>query len=133
MTSSASNNGGLVVQAVRVTDSALVVLLGDGRIVSAPLDWFPRLVHATRGERSAWRLIGGGLGIRWESLDEDISAEGLLAGKRSGESLKSIKKWLAERAGRTIRHRRIESDARTPTARSRPTRRKRKSAQEARR
>ena len=64
---------------VRVTPSALRVTLADGREITAPLDWFPRLAKATRTQRGRWRLIGGGIGIHWEEIDEDISVEGLLA------------------------------------------------------
>ena len=66
---------------VTVTDDALTAELSDGRTISVPLDWFPRLVHGTPLERSNWRLIGGGQGIHWPDLDEDISIEGLLAGQ----------------------------------------------------
>ncbi len=65
-----------------------------GRVLSVPLAWFPRLLKATTMERNNWRLIGKGQGIHWEDLDEDISVEGLLAGKHSGESQDSLKKWL---------------------------------------
>jgi hypothetical protein len=84
-------------QDVNVTDDTLSVDLGDGRTISVPLAWFPRLVHATAKERNNWSLIGGGEGIRWENLDEDISIEGLLAGHASGESQASFKKWLEKR------------------------------------
>jgi hypothetical protein len=63
---------------VRVTPQSLRVILADGREISAPLDWFPRLRKASRAQRGKWRLIGG-IGIHWEELDEDISVEGLLA------------------------------------------------------
>ncbi len=79
---------------VEVTDETLTAKLEDGRTISVPLVWFPRLVHATASERSNWELIGQGQGIHWESLDEDISVEGLLAGRRSGESKASFKRWL---------------------------------------
>ncbi|HHJ20385.1 MAG TPA: DUF2442 domain-containing protein [Gammaproteobacteria bacterium] len=82
---------------VLVTEDTLSVELSDGRTISVPIEWYPRLVHGTPGERSNWRLIGRGQGIHWEDLDEDISVEGLLAGKPSGESQASFKKWLAER------------------------------------
>ena len=85
---------------VTITDDTLSVDLSDGRTIAAPLAWFPRLLHATLRERSNWRLIGKGHGIHWEELDEDISVEGLLAGKPSGESQTSFKKWLDERASR---------------------------------
>ena len=87
---------------VEVTDEALVVDLDDGRVVSAPLAWYPRLLHGTPQERAAWRLIGRGEGIHWSELDEDISVEGLLAGRRSGESQRSLKRWLNERGARGV-------------------------------
>lgn len=80
-----------------VTEDTLTVELSDGRAISVPLTWFPRLVHATPEQRSSWRLIGKGQGIHWEAVDEDISVEGLLAGRPSGESQASLKKWLATR------------------------------------
>lgn len=85
---------------VKVTEDTLIVDLSDGRTISVPLEWFPRLVHAALEERNNWRFIGRGHGIRWEDIDEDISVEGLLAGKPSGESLKSFKKWLSQRPPR---------------------------------
>ncbi|MHB8481302.1 MAG: DUF2442 domain-containing protein [Nitrospiria bacterium] len=84
-------------ESVKITEDTLGVELSDGRTISVPLEWFPRLVHATREERNRWRLIGKGQGIHWEELDEDISIEGLLAGKPSGESQESFKKWLNQR------------------------------------
>jgi len=85
---------------VLVTDDTLSIDLSDGRTISVPIAWYPRLLHATPQERKNWRLIGGGHGIHWEDIDEDISVEGLLAGKPSGESQRSIKKWLEERKSR---------------------------------
>lgn len=85
---------------VRVTRDTLSVDLSDGRTISVPLEWFPRLVYATPEERKNWRLIGRGHGIHWEDIDEDISVEGLLAGKPSGESQASFKKWLNHRQSR---------------------------------
>lgn len=82
---------------VRVTDDTLSVDLSDGRTISVPLAWYPRLTHASQGEQNNWRLIGKGYGIHWEDLDEDISIEGLLAGKPSRESQTSFKKWLNSR------------------------------------
>ena len=82
-------------QDVVITSDTLNVDLSDGRTISVPLAWFPRLLHATQEERNHWRLIGRGHGIHWEEIDEDISVEGLLAGKPSGESQVSFKKWLA--------------------------------------
>jgi hypothetical protein len=82
---------------VEVSEVSLIVELVDGRSVSVPLLWFPRLVDATPAERGSWRLIGRGEGIHWPDLDEDISVAGLLAGKRSGESQRSLKRWLEQR------------------------------------
>jgi hypothetical protein len=82
---------------VKVTDDTLSVELSDGRTISVPLDWYPRLTHATETERNNWRIIGRGHGIHWEDIDEDISVEGLLAGRPSGESQSSFKKWLEGR------------------------------------
>jgi hypothetical protein len=90
-------------ETVTVTEDTLTVELSDGRTLSVPLAWFPRLVHATVAERKSWRLIGRGHGIHWNKLDEDISVEGLLAGKPSGESQSSFKKWLSTRAGSRTR------------------------------
>lgn len=92
-----------VAETVTVTEDTLTVELSDGRSLSVPLAWFPRLVHATPTERKSWRLIGRGQGIHWSKLDEDISIEGLLAGKRSGESQASFKKWLSARKPRGAR------------------------------
>ena len=71
---------------VTVTEDTLTAELSDGRTISVPLAWYPRLVHATEEERGNWRLIGGGQGIHWPDLDEDVSVEGLLAGRPSSES-----------------------------------------------
>lgn len=87
-------------QHVVVTDDSLIVDLTDGRTISAPLGWYPRLLHGTPEARNRWRLIGGGEGIHWPDLDEDISAENLLAGKPSSESQLSFKRWLEEYATR---------------------------------
>jgi hypothetical protein len=84
-------------QNVSVTDDSLIVDLSDGRTLSVPLTWYPRLVHGTPEERSHWRLIGEGEGIHWDELDEDISVENLILGRSSGESQKSFKKWLESR------------------------------------
>lgn len=82
---------------ISITDDSLFVDLSDGRTISAPLEWYPRLLHATPAERNQWRLIGKGHGIHWEKIDEDISIEGLLAGRPSGESQSSLQKWLKQR------------------------------------
>jgi hypothetical protein len=80
--------------AVTISEDTIAVDLSDGRTIAVPLTWYPRLFHGSSEERKNWRLIGKGTGIHWEELDEDISIEGLLAGKRSGESQESFKKWL---------------------------------------
>jgi uncharacterized protein DUF2442 len=84
---------------VTLTNEALTVELVDGRVLSVPLVWYPRLAHATPEERSRWRFIGRGMGIHWPDLDEDISVANLLAGKPSGESQRSLKRWLELRRG----------------------------------
>lgn len=84
-------------ESVSVSDDTLTAELSDGRTLSAPLPWFPRLAHANFSERNNWRLIGGGQGIHWPDLDEDISVESLLAGRPSGESQVSLKRWLESR------------------------------------
>jgi len=77
MTTSTAEEGPLAVD-VSFTGHALRVLLSDGREVAAPLDWFPRLLKATPRQRKDWSLIGKGIGIHWESVDEDISVQSLL-------------------------------------------------------
>jgi len=84
-------------ESVTITDDTLCVDLSDGRSILAPLAWYPRLMHASAAERDNWRLIGRGEGIHWRDIDEDISVEGLLAGRPSGESQTSLARWLAER------------------------------------
>lgn len=87
-------------EGVTITDDTLCVDLSDGRSISVPLAWYPRLVNASKAERDDWRLIGRGAGIHWPGIDEDISVEGLLSGRPSGESQTSLARWLAERKGK---------------------------------
>ena len=82
---------------VLIDEDTLTVELDDGRTVSVPVAWYPRLLHASKKERSNWRLIGKGRGIHWENVDEDISVESILAGRPSGESQAFLKKWLEGR------------------------------------
>ena len=82
---------------VRTDDDALTVDLADGRTISVPLAWYPRLLLGTPAERDDWRLVGDGEGIHWSHLDEDISVENLLLGHPSGESQTSFKRWLEGR------------------------------------
>ena len=63
---------------VSCTSDTLSVVLADGRMVSVPLAWFPRLLDATQKQRAEWELIGGGSGIHWEAIDEDILVSSLL-------------------------------------------------------
>ena len=98
MSSSTTSVAPVYAQGVSVTEDTLTVELSDGRSLSVPLSWYPRLVHGTPAERSSWRMIGGGVGIHWPDLDEDLSVENLLAGRASGESQRSFKRWLSERA-----------------------------------
>ena len=96
---------------VSVTDDTLKAELSDGRTISVPLAWYPRLVHATQEERDNWQFVGEGQGIHWPDLDEDLSVEGLIAGRPSGESQKSFKRWLdAKQTGRSV----LLSDLRKP-------------------
>jgi len=80
-----------------VTEDTLTVNLDDGRTISVPLSWYPRLLYATGKERNKYRLIGNGEGLHWPDLDEDISIKGLLSGHRSKESQSSLQKWLKKR------------------------------------
>ena len=82
---------------VQLTDDCLSVDLSDGRTISVPLAWYPRLMHRTCAERNNWRFIGDKEGIHWPDLDEDISVENLLLGKPSGEGQHSFKRWLEQR------------------------------------
>ena len=88
---------------IPVTEDTLTAELSDGRTISVPLAWHPRLMHATPQERTNWQLVGGGQGIHWPDLDEDISIEDLIAGRKSGESHRSFRQWLeAKREGREL-------------------------------
>jgi hypothetical protein len=80
-------------QSVRFSEDSMIVLLDDGRELSVPLAWYPRLWDGSGGERARFELIGKGEGIHWPELDEDISVEGLLAGRRSAESAASLARW----------------------------------------
>jgi hypothetical protein len=97
MSTSGIELGDAVAQSVTASDEALIVDLADGRTITVPLAWFPRLAHGTPAERANWRFIGRGAGIHWPDLDEDISVESLLAGRRSGETQASLRRWLRAR------------------------------------
>src|SRR4029079_7687528 len=97
MSSSTVDARGALAIRVGVSDDTLTVELVDGRTIAAPLAWYPRLMHGTPEERSTWRLVGGGRGIHWPAVDDDVSGANLLAGNPSGESQASFKKWLEGR------------------------------------
>jgi hypothetical protein len=84
-------------ESVQFSDDSMTVSLDDGRSISVPLAWYPRLLHGSAQERMHFELIGDGEGIHWPALDEDISVEGLIAGKRSAESDASLARWLDNR------------------------------------
>jgi hypothetical protein len=85
------------IKSISVSEDTLTADLSDGRSISVPLNWYPRLLHGTHEERSLWQLIGKGEGIHWPDLDEDISVENLIYGQPSGESQKSFQKWQDSR------------------------------------
>jgi len=83
---------------VEINENELSVSLVDGRRISVPLSWYPRLSHATPAEREQCQLIGRGTGIHWPLLDEDLSVSGILKGNPSFESEQSLQAWLDARA-----------------------------------
>ncbi len=97
MTSAAKTVALARVSSVSITDDTLAVDLEDGRTIAVPIGWYPRLAYGTPEERSNWKISGAGYGIHWPDLDEDIGVEGLLLGRKSGESPKSLGRWLQNR------------------------------------
>ncbi len=89
------------VEAVHFTRDALVVDLKDGRSISVPLRWYPRILKATQKQRASWEICGGGYGIFWPDIDEDLSTEGLLRGARAPS--RSLKKMTKVRNSRSKR------------------------------
>lgn len=85
------------VTSIEINRNRLIVNLQDSRQLVIPIDWYPRLRHATESERQNWELLGDGYAIHWPDLDEHIGIEGLLAGRRSGESANSLQRWLDSR------------------------------------
>ncbi len=83
---------------MEITDDTLTINLMDGRTISVPLACYPRLFYGTPEERNNWEAIGNGEGIHWPDLDEDLSVEGIIMGKPSGESQRSFQRWLEKRA-----------------------------------
>jgi len=96
MPSLAPNRTALI-ERVRVTNKAVQVDFDDGRSIAFPLAWYPRLLHGSHVERNTYELIGSGEGVTWPLLDEDLSAEGFLAGRPSTESPSSVQRWLKGR------------------------------------
>ena len=84
---------------VDVTEEALIFALSDGRTITIPLSWYPRLAHATAAERENWQLIGKGEGVHWPDVDEDISVDSLVKGRPSAEGTASLQRWLTGRRG----------------------------------
>jgi hypothetical protein len=89
---------------IGVTNEKLILDLVDGRSLIVPLSWYPRLLHASDEERQNWQLLGDGYAIEWVDLDEHIGIEGLLAGRRSGESRRSFERWLTKRNNSLMQH-----------------------------
>ena len=101
MTISAPDLAQTRAMSVVVSDDAVVIELNDGRSITAPIAWYPRLLHADKAERENVRLIGGGTGIHWPDVEEDISVDSVLKGTPSTENARSLKRWLQARdAGR---------------------------------
>lgn len=85
------------IQKVVISNDYITVELSDGRNISVPLSWYPRLLNGSENERNNWRLTGSKEGIHWPDLDEDISLKNLIFGQPSGESQKSFQRWLEKR------------------------------------
>ena len=84
-------------------DDSLTVDLADGRTITVPLSWYPRLEHATKQERENWEILLDGEGFHWPDLDEDLSVDGFVKGRPSGESKRSFERWLkAKNEGRGL-------------------------------
>lgn len=97
MSSSANSVYQPLATGVTITDEKLIVELSDGREITAPIRWYPRLENASSKELAEWELVAKGQGIHWDVIDEDISVSALLAGKPSNESAESLQRWLASR------------------------------------
>jgi len=82
---------------VTATDDTLSMDLEDGRTISVPIGWYPRLAHGAPAEHAKSQISGAGYGVHWPDLDEDIGIEGLLLGKKSAESPSSLERWLQKR------------------------------------
>src|ERR1039458_3236078 len=97
MTTLATYSAASRATAVRLAEDTLAVDLADGRTVSVPLAWYPRLLQGSPAERANHRFIAEGEGIHWPDLDEDVSVENILAGRTSGEGSQSFERWFQDR------------------------------------
>ena len=103
MSISTASSGAQRATKATATEDTLTAEINDGRTISVPLAWYPRLLDATREERENLQLIGSGEGIHWPDLDEDVSVDNLLSGQPSGESATSFQRWLeARRKGKAV-------------------------------
>ena len=103
MSTSIDKKGEVLATNLRFTDESLIVDLADGRTVTVPLSWYPRLARATDLERKNWEVVLNGEGFHWPDLDEDLSVDGFVEGRRSGESKRSFGRWLkAKQEGRGL-------------------------------
>lgn len=112
MSSSQIDTAEVVATSVAVTDESLSANLADGRVITVPLAWYPRLLHATPDERGRWELLADGRHVHWPDIDEDLSVDGLLLGRPSAESDASLQEWFAARRERkplTLEARREQS------------------------
>ena len=85
---------------LEIDDDGFTLELDDGRTLTVPIVWFPRLSYSTQAERENWQFLGDGVGIHWPDLDEDISVRHLLDGRGSNEGRASLKRWLDSRAAK---------------------------------
>jgi hypothetical protein len=99
------------IEAVYFTRDSLVVDLMDGRTISVPLTWYPKLLKASPKERAHWEICGGGYGIHWPDIDEDLSVEGLLRGSPSpvAKKIRAIKRTIKHKTSRPIKRNRLKS------------------------
>lgn len=98
MSTSVTEQVALTAMAVKVTDDSLTVDLSDGRTITVPIGWYPRLAHATPAERDNYVLIATGGGIHWPAVEEDISVDSIINGRPSMESAQSLRRWLTSRS-----------------------------------
>ena len=99
MSFSSTEVGGTRAQGVEIREDTIVLNLVDGRTMTVPIVWYPRLWYGTKEERAHFELLDEGRYIHWPDLDEDLSIDGMVAGRRSGETADSLRKWLAARNG----------------------------------